>query len=70
MDIFKTLKIPEGWRTIAVSVAIAAGTAALSKLAGINWVDIVGPTWAIGIVSAINIAMRMITTTPVGEAPK
>lgn len=56
----------KGWRTISVNVAIAAGTAALQYLAGVNWVDLVGPTWSVIIITGINLGMRFVTDTKVG----
>ena len=60
------LGIPVGWRTVALNLGIAALTAVLSKAAGINWAEMVGPSWSVAVMAAINIGMRIITTTPVG----
>lgn len=57
----------KGWRTVAVNVGIAAGTAGLHALAGVNWIELVGPTWSMLIVAAINIALRAVTTSPIGK---
>lgn len=57
----------KGWRTIAVNVGIAAATGGLQAAANINWIETVGPTWAMGIVAAINIGLRAITTSPIGK---
>ena len=68
MDMFKNLwDDAKGWRTIAINVAIAGGTAALTYLAGVNWVDMVGPTWSVIIITGINLGMRFVTDTKVGE---
>jgi hypothetical protein len=57
----------KGWRTIAINVGIAAGTAALGVLAGIDWTKEVGGTAAVIIIAAVNIATRVITTGPIGQ---
>lgn len=57
----------KGWRTIAVNVGLAAATGGLQAAANINWIDVVGPTWAMGIIAAVNIGLRAITTSPVGK---
>ncbi len=57
----------KGWRTIAVNVGLAAATGGLQAAANINWIDAVGPTWAMVAVAAINIGLRAITTSPVGK---
>lgn len=57
----------KGWRTILINGGIVAATAALNYLAGVNWVAEVGDTFAVIIVSAINIGLRLITTGPVGQ---
>lgn len=57
----------KGWRTVGVSVGLVAGTAALQDLAKVDWVNMVGPIWSMGIVAAINIGLRAITTSPIGK---
>lgn len=61
------MKNLKGWRTVAVNVGIAAGTAALPVLAGVDWVSLVGAKAAIVIVAGVNLGLRMITTSPVGK---
>lgn len=56
----------KGWRTLIVNGAFVVVTAALTYLAGINWVAEVGDTAAVVIVAAVNIGLRMLTTGPVG----
>lgn len=58
----------KGYRTVAVNTGIAAGTAALNVLAGVDWVSLVGPHWAVAAVAIANIGLRIITTTPVRKA--
>lgn len=58
----------KGYRTIIVNAIIAAGTAGLTNLLDVDWVSAVGSTLAIGIVAAINMGLRWITTTPVLKA--
>ena len=45
------MKNLKGWRTVAVNVGIAAATAALPVLAGVDWVALVGAKAAIVIVA-------------------
>lgn len=61
------MKNIKGWRTVAVSVGLVAGTAALEELAKIDWVNMVGPIGAMAIVAGINIGLRAITTSPIGK---
>lgn len=61
------MKNLKGWRTVAVNVGIAAATAALPVLAGVDWVALVGAKAAIVIVAGVNLGLRMITTSPVGR---
>jgi hypothetical protein len=61
------MKNLKGWRTVAINVGIAAVTAALPVLAGVDWTALVGPKAAVAIVVAINLWMRAITTSPVGK---
>lgn len=57
----------KGWRTLLWNgVVVAGGTAALQYFAGVNWVDYVGPVYAMWIVAAVNILLRTLTTGPVG----
>jgi len=58
----------KGYRTIIVNALIAAATGALQYGAGVNWIEAVGPTWSALIITGINVALRLITTTPVGKA--
>lgn len=57
----------KGWRTILFNVGVAAGTVALKSLAGIDWVSVVGPVWSPLVLAGANIALRYVTTTPVGQ---
>lgn len=58
-----------GWRTLIFSVLVAI----VGVLSATDWVQLLGSTKAgfivtgIGVVSAI---LRVMTTTPLGEAPK
>ena len=49
------MKNLKGWRTVAINVGIAAGTAALPVLAGVDWTALVGPKAAVAIVVAIKV---------------
>jgi hypothetical protein len=65
--------ILKGWRTVFVNafLAIAATLLLLTdQLMGFNWIPFVGAKWtpvAVIAVNMINIYMRYITTTAVGE---
>lgn len=61
------MKNIKGWRTVAVNVGIAAVTAALPVLAGVDWTALVGPKAAVAIVVVINLGLRAVTTSPVGK---
>ena len=58
----------KGWRTIALNAAIAAAVGVLGWASSFDWTGIVSPTVAIIIVTGANIALRFITTTPVGQS--
>ena len=53
----------KGWRTIAVNVA------AILAVIGAHWsFDLPVGTWEVLVLGAINLGLRIITTTPVGGA--
>lgn len=56
----------KGYRTILFNVAAGA----LTALIGVNWPDVmVAAPWAAPLVVAgLNLALRFVTTTPVGQA--
>ena len=56
----------KGYRTILVGLAMAIAPAAMTYLGGLDWTQLVGPNSAMAMAGAITIAMRIITTTPVG----
>jgi len=58
----------KGYRTILVGLAVAAAPAALTYLAGVDWTQFVGPNWALAIAGGLTVALRIVTTTPVGSA--
>jgi len=55
-----------GWRTIIVGGVMAAAPSLLTYLGGVEWTKVIGPNGAMALAGAITIAMRIITTTPVG----
>ena len=57
----------KGFRTLAINAAIIALGALLPWAAGIDWTQYVSPSLAVVIVGAINIGLRLVTTTPVGS---
>lgn len=57
----------KGWRTLILNIAVAVG----GVLVAANWNDILPEKYAwsaAAIVGLVNIAMRYITTTPIGKA--
>ncbi|HEX4716584.1 MAG TPA: hypothetical protein VH164_16825 [Ktedonobacteraceae bacterium] len=57
-----------GWKTVLFGLATAVGPTVLDKLAGIDWHTIgVSPT-AGGIIGAIIIGLRAVTSTPIGRS--
>lgn len=57
----------QGFRTLAFNALLIVAGALLPWIAGIDWTQYVSPQWALVIVGAANIGLRMITTTPVGQ---
>lgn len=57
----------KGYRTLIFNGLGVVGTAALTWALGVNWAEHVSPTVAMVIVGAANIALRLITTSPVGN---
>jgi hypothetical protein len=58
----------KGYRTLLVGLAMAAVPPALSYLAGVDWTQYVSPNVATMIAGAVTVAMRLVTSTPVGGA--
>lgn len=56
----------KGWRTILVNVGAAAGLAVAQYVVGADLSGI-NPTVATVVLAVANIALRLITTTPVGK---
>ncbi len=57
----------KGYRTLALNGAMVAGAALLQWAAGVDWSQYVSPTVAVIVAGAVNIAMRFVTTGPVGQ---
>lgn len=57
----------KGYRTLALNGALVAGAALLQWAAGVDWSQYVSPTVAVIVAGGINIAMRFVTTGPVGQ---
>ena len=57
----------KGYRTLAVNAGMAGGAAILHYLAGVDLNQYVGPTGALIGAGVINLALRFLTTTPVGQ---
>ena len=56
----------QGYRTLIVGFLLTVGPFALNYLGHIDWTQYVSPRWSTVIVGAIVIAMRLVTSTPVG----
>lgn len=56
-----------GYKTIIWGLFLATATPALQYLAGLDWTQIVNPTYAGLVVGAITIALRYVTKTPIGK---
>ena len=57
----------KGYRTLIVGFALATGPAALQYLGAIDWTTLLGPTGAFFVSGVVAIAMRFVTTSPVGK---
>lgn len=57
----------KGYKTLAVNAATVVGVSLLTWVGGVDWTQHVSPTVAMIILGAANMALRMITTTPVGK---
>lgn len=53
-----------GWKTLLFNGGVVALTALLQWMAGIDWVAMVGPEWAVIVVAGVNFVLRFFTTTP------
>jgi hypothetical protein len=64
------MKLPtiRGYRTLAVNFGIAIGMAALGWAGSVDWSQHLDPTTAAIVVTVVNIALRFVTTTPVGQS--
>lgn len=57
----------KGYRTIAVNGLIAALVGGSQYLLGVNWTEIVSPNTAMIITLGINVLLRVVTTTKIGQ---
>lgn len=57
----------KGYRTLLVGLAMAVIPPALTYLAGVDWNATIGASGAFVISAVIQVAMRLVTTTPVGQ---
>ena len=55
----------KGWRTLAFNAGIIALVALGHWALGVNWADYVSPQWATVVMGAVNIVLRLVTTTAV-----
>lgn len=57
----------KGFKTIIFNLLLALLAVILPALSDFNWEAFVSPSLALGIAAAINIALRFITNTGVGQ---
>lgn len=57
----------KGWRTVLVGLALAIGPEALQYLAEIDWNALIGTKGAFFVSGLVAIALRFVTTGPVGS---
>lgn len=57
-----------GWRTLMFNGGVVVLTALLQWMAGIDWVAMVGPEWAVIAVAAVNFVLRFVTSTTWGKS--
>lgn len=57
-----------GFKTLIFNGLMVVSAALLPFLAGIEWTQYVSPTIAVIVVGAINIGLRFVTKTPVGQS--
>lgn len=58
----------KGWKTLLFNLLLVIMPPALAYLASVNWSDYLSPTWTPVAVGLIGIALRAVTTTPIGSA--
>lgn len=58
----------KGYRTILVGLALAILPEALQYLGAVDWANVIGPTGAFFVSGLIAIAMRAVTSSPVGKS--
>jgi GH24 family phage-related lysozyme (muramidase) len=57
----------KGYRTLLVGLALAVGPGALQYLGAVDWTKLIGPTGAFFVSGMVAIAMRAVTSTPLGK---
>jgi hypothetical protein len=57
----------QGLRTFAVGLALAIAPSAISYLSGIDWNQYIGATGAFFVSGLLMLAMRFVTSTPLGS---
>lgn len=57
----------KGYRTIIIGLIMVIGPPALTYLAGVDWVSLIGPDGAFLVSGVVMIAMRYFTTAPLGK---
>ena len=57
----------KGFRTVLFNLGSVLGLTALQFMGGVDWTQYVSPTAAVAIGAGVNIALRVVTTTPIGK---
>ncbi len=56
----------KGWKTVLFGLLLAVAPSALTYLGGLDWTQYVSPNVAAMIAGFLVIALRVVTTTPIG----
>lgn len=56
-----------GWKTVLFGLAVAVGPGALDYLGGVNWTSIGISPGVAGILGAVIVGLRAVTSTPIGK---
>lgn len=57
----------KGWKTLGFGLLMVIAPPVLALLGGIDWNSSGLPPWAVMLVGAVVMALRFVTTTPIGK---
>lgn len=57
-----------GYKTLIWNAVLVMLGAVLPYLEGVEWTQYVSPSVAVIVVAVVNVALRLVTTTPIGKA--